>query len=150
MSSYIKAVLVYTVGKLLDGTEYQIHLDTEVSKSFMSNMHCWRYKSLHSLPKFASKTQTIEVGNEQCVSVLFIIPIIINVNGHWFEIFTLVSEIHENTNLVLGIKNIFELVGIINLRELCFSFVNGSIPFFPRTSHIETERTMFYKKKPLF
>ena len=29
----------------------------------------------------------------------------------------LVSEIHENIDLVLGIKNIFELEGIINSRE---------------------------------
>ena len=31
--------------------------------------------------------------------------------------FTLVSEIHENVDLVLGIKNIFKLEGIINSRE---------------------------------
>ena len=29
----------YMVGKLLDGTEYQIPLDTGVSKSFMSKSH---------------------------------------------------------------------------------------------------------------
>ena len=38
------------------------------------------------------------------VSVLFIIPVIIDVHGHRFEIYTLVSEIHENVDLVLGIK----------------------------------------------
>ena len=31
-----------------------------------------------------------------------------------FEILTLVSEIHENVDLVLGIKNIFGLEVIIN------------------------------------
>ena len=48
----------YAVGRLLDDTECQILLDTEASKLFMSksHMHC---KSLHSLPKFASKTQRI-------------------------------------------------------------------------------------------
>ena len=30
------------------------------------------------------------------------------------EIYTLVSEIHENVDLVLGIKNVFELEGVIN------------------------------------
>ena len=64
-------------------------------------MHC---KSLHSLPKFASKTQGIEVGNGQFVSVLFIIPVIIDVHRHKCEMYTLVSEIHENVDLVLGIK----------------------------------------------
>ena len=31
-------------------------------------------------------------------------PVIIDVHGHRFEIYTLVSEIHENVDLVLGIK----------------------------------------------
>ena len=69
-------------------------------------------KSLHSLPKFASKTQRIQVGNGQFVSVLFIIPVIIDVHRHRFEIYMLVSEIHENVDIVLGIKNIFELEGV--------------------------------------
>ena len=58
--------------------------------------------------------QRIQVGNGQFVSVLFIIPVIVDIHGHRFEIYTLVSEIHENIDLVLGIKNIFELEGVIN------------------------------------
>ena len=83
------------------------------------------------MPKFASKTQRIQVGNGQYVSVLFIIPIIIDVHGHRFEIYTLVSEIHENVDLVLGIKNVFELEGVINSRDCCFKFLNRSLPIFP-------------------
>ena len=63
-------------------------------------MHC---KSLHSSAKFASKTQRIQVVNGQYISVLFIIKVIIDVHGHRFEAYTLVSEIHENVDLVLGI-----------------------------------------------
>ena len=120
------------LGKLLDRTECQILLDTGASKSFMSksyHMHC---KSLHSLPKFASKTQIIQVGNGQFVSVLFIIPVIIDVHRHSFEIYTLVSEIHENVDLVLGIKNVFELEGVINSCDCCFNFLNRSLPIFPK------------------
>ena len=120
----------YTVGKLLDGTESQILLDREVSKSFMSKTHYLRCKSLHSLQKFASSNQRIQVGNGHNVSVLFIIPIVIDMHGHRFKRFPFVSEIPENIDLVLGIKNIFELEGIINLRELYFSFLNRSIPYF--------------------
>ena len=75
-------------------------------------------KSLHTLPKCASTTQRIQVGNGQCVSVLFIIPIIVDIHGHRFEIYTLVSEIHENVDLVLGTKNDFELEGVINSKRL--------------------------------
>ena len=34
---------------------------------------------------------------------------IIDTHRHRFEIFTLVSEIHDNVDLDMGMKNIFEL-----------------------------------------
>ena len=83
------------LGKLLDGTECQLLLDTGASKLFMSKSFYMHHKSLHSLPKFAFKTQRIQVGNGQFASVLFVIPVIIDVHGQRFEIYTLVSEIHE-------------------------------------------------------
>ena len=120
--------------KLLDGTECQILLDTGAMKCYMSKSYYLRCKTLHALPKFSSNTQRIQVGNGQYVSVLFVITVIIDIHGHRFEIFTLVSEIHDNVDLVLGMKNIFELEGIIDSRESCFSFLSRSITFFPATT----------------
>ena len=54
------------------------------------------------------------------------------IQKHRFEIFTLVSEIHENVDLVLGIKNLFELEGVIDSQDSSVSFLNRSIPFFPK------------------
>ena len=102
------------------------------SKSFMSKSHYLHCRSLHSLPKFASKMQRIQVGNGQFVSFLFINPVIVDIHGHRFEIYTLVSEIQENVDLVLGIKNVFELEGVINSRDCCFKFLNRSLPIFPK------------------
>ena len=121
-----------TLGKLMDGTECQILLDTGASKSFMSKSYYLHCKTLHYLPKFALKTQRIQVGNGQYVSVLFILPVIVEIAGHRFEIYTLVSEIHNNVDLVLGIKNVFELQGMFNLQECCFHFLNKSLPLFPK------------------
>ena len=59
----------YTLGKLLDGTECQILLDIGASKSFMTKSHYMHCKSLHSIPKFASRTQRIQVGSGQFVNV---------------------------------------------------------------------------------
>ena len=126
----------YTSGKLLDGTECQLLLDMGASKSFMSKSFYMQCRSLHSLPKFASKTQRIQVGNSQYVSVLFVIPVIIDIHGHIFEIYTLVSEIYENVDLVLGIKNVFELEGVINSRDCCFKYLNRSVPIFPEKNVI--------------
>ena len=85
--------------------------------------------SLHTLPKFAASTQRIQVGNRQCISVLFIIPVIIEVHGHRFEIYTLVSKIHENVDLVLGIKNVFELEGIKIQGNVGSSFLTDQYPY---------------------
>ena len=45
----------YMLGKLLDGTECQMLVDTGASKTFMLISYYIHCKSLHSLPKFASK-----------------------------------------------------------------------------------------------
>ena len=65
------------------------------------------------------------------------IPVIIHIHGHRFEIYTLVSEIHENVDLVLGIKNVFELEGVKDSCNSCSSFLNRSILFFHK-EEIET------------
>ena len=41
------------------------------------------------------------------------------------------SEIHENVDLVLGIKNVFKLEGVINSRDCRFQFLNRSVPIYP-------------------
>ena len=107
-------------------------------------------KSLHSLPKFASRTQRIQVGNGQCVSVLLIISVIIDVHGHRFKIYTLVSEIHENVDLVLGMKNVFELESVINSRDCCFEFLNRSIPIFSEKVILKPNEQKLIKVKAPF
>ena len=116
----------YTHGKLLDNTECSILINTVASKSYMSQSYYMQCKSLHALPKFASTTQRVQVGNGQCVVVLFVIPVIIDAHGHRFEVFTLVSEIHDNVDLILGMNNMFELEGVIDMQESSFEFLNRS------------------------
>ena len=53
----------FASGKLLDGTECQILLDTGAMKSYMSKSYYLRCKTLHALPKFSSNMQRIQVGN---------------------------------------------------------------------------------------
>ena len=120
----------FASGKLLDGTGCQILLDTGATKSYKSKSYYLQCKTLHVLPKLSSNTQTIQEGNGQYVSVLFVIPMIIDIHKHRFKNFTLVSKMYDNVDLVMGMKNIFEL-GVIDSRESCFSFLSRSIPFFP-------------------
>ena len=56
-------------------------------------------------PNLLPKTQSIQVGNGQYIGVLFVIPVIVEICSHRLEVFTLVSEIFDNVDMVLGIKN---------------------------------------------
>ena len=112
--------------------ECEILIDTGASKSHMSKSYYMQCRSLHAMPKFTSTTRRIQVGNGQYVGVLFVIPVVVTIQKHRFEVFMLVSETHENVDLVLGIKNLFELEGVIDSRDSCLSFLNRSIPFFTK------------------
>ena len=76
--------------------------------------------------------QRTQIGNDQFVSMLFIMPVIVAIHRHRLEIYKLPSEIHENVDLVLEIKNVFELEGVINSQDCCFNFLNRSPPIFAK------------------
>ena len=122
----------YMNGKLLDQTECSILIDMGASKSYMSKSYYMRCKSLHTLSEFASTMQRVQVGNGQYVAVLFVILVIVDIHGHRFEACPLVSEIHDSVDLVLGMKNVFELEGVIDMWDSLFKFLNRSLPFFSK------------------
>ena len=49
----------FASGKLLNGTECQILLDTGVTKSYTSKSYYLQCKTLHALPKFSSNTKNL-------------------------------------------------------------------------------------------
>ena len=50
--------------------------------------------------------------------------------------FTLVSEIHGNVDLVLGMKNVFELEGVIDMWDSSFKSLNRSILLFSKEQEV--------------
>ena len=58
----------YILDRLLDGTQCQLLLDTGTSKSFMSKSFYMPCKSLHTLPKFVTTTQKIQLGINSAVA----------------------------------------------------------------------------------
>ena len=90
-------------------------------------------KSLHALAKFASTIQRIQVGNGQYVAVLFVIPVIVDICGHRFECLSVDISIRDTWHdLVLGMKNVFELEGFIDMKDSSFKFLNRSLPFYSK------------------
>ena len=60
------------------------------------------------------------------------IPIQFMTNGHIFEIYTIVAEIDDGTDLVFGFKNMNETEGRLNTRTGEYDFIGRSIPVYPQ------------------
>ena len=118
----------YIHGKPLDGTDCKILLNMEANKSLKSKPFYLNYWLLLWLLKLVSKN--ILVGSVQYVGG--IIPVVIILYRHRFEAYTLVSESHDNMNMVMGVKNMYYIEGVLSTRELYLHFLNRSIPFFPK------------------
>ena len=41
----------------------------------------------------------------------------------------MVSEVLDNVDIVMGIKNMYEVEGVISTVDSCLHFLNRSIPF---------------------
>ena len=136
----------HTNGELLGGGKLDILLDTGASKSYMSKVYYMSHPHLHHFPKFQSAIRHLQVGNGALVPALFVIPLVFKIQGHKFEVYTLVSEIQDKMDLILGVKNIFELEGIIISRTCSVNFLNRSLPIFPVAHHKIKPGKMAYVK----
>ena len=101
----------------------------------MSKGFYMRHPHLHKYPKFNSTIRNLQVGNGELVAALFVIPFVFKIGKHLFEIYTLVSEIQQSMDLILGVKNMFELEGEVSCRTSQFRFLNRSLPMFPLSTH---------------
>ena len=125
----------HTWGQFAGGGMIDILLGTGASKSYMSKGFYMRHPHLHKYPKFNSTIRNLQVGNGELVAALFFIPFVFKIGKHLFEIYTLVSEIQQSMDLILGVINMFELEGEVSCRASQFKFLNRSLPLFPLSTH---------------
>ena len=125
----------HTWEQFIRGSMLDILLDTGASKSYMSKGFYMRHTYLHKYPKFNSTIRNLQVRNGELVATLFVIPFIFKVGNHLFKVYTLVSEIQQNMDIILGVKNMFEIEGEISCCTSQFKFLNRSLPIFPLSTH---------------
>ena len=125
----------HTWGQFIGGGMLDILLDTGASKSYMSKGFYMRHPHLHKYPKFNSTVRNLQVGNGELVATLFDIPFVFKIGKHLFEVYTLVSEIQQDMDIILGIKNMFEIEGEISCYTSQFKFLNRSLPIFTLSTH---------------
>ena len=120
-----------TKGTLRDGTNMKVLFDTGATKSLMPKAFYDKHPRLHTLPKYRSSSTGVVVGNGQTVEVLFTIPIVLYIGDHLFEVYTTVTPIHDQLDLVIGLKNMVEIEGKYDITEGKFTFLGRSVPLFP-------------------
>lgn len=119
-------------GALFCGTTMKVLFDTGATRSYMSKSFYMATQSLQTLPKLACLSKGIQVGSGQFIPVLFAIPIIVMIEGHLFEIFTTVCDIHDGIDLVFGLQNMIETEGEMSAKDGCYRFISRSIPIYPQ------------------
>ena len=87
----------------------------------MSKEPYFKNKSLHDLLMFSFKILNIQVANGQYCRMYYIAPVVEETHGHRFGIFTLLSEMHEDVHLVIGLKNMYKLEGHLITSVACFT-----------------------------
>ena len=111
---------------LSNGTPMKLFFDSGASRSYLSK------KFYDSMPIFLTTCTGIRIGNGSIVQALFVIPLLFMSCGHTFEIFTIVAEIDDDMDLVLGFKNMTETEGMLYTRTGEYDFIGRSIPIFPQ------------------
>ena len=114
------------------GTPMKMFFDSGASRSYLSKRFYDTNPMLHDMPKYVTTCTGIRIGNGSIVPALFVIPILFMACGHTFEIFTIVAEIDDDMDLVVGFKNMVETEGLLNTRTGEFDFIGRSIPIFPQ------------------
>ena len=141
----------HTWGQFIGGGMLDILLDAGASKSYMFKGFYMRHPHLHKYPKFNSMVKNLQVGNGELVATLFVIPFVFKIGKHLFEVYTLVLEIQQNMDIILGIKNMFEIEGEISCRTSQFKFLNRSLPIFTLfTRRIKVGAKAYVKAKVPF
>ena len=90
--------------------------------------------------------KNLQVGNGELVATLFIIPFVFKIGKYMFDVYTLVSEIQQNMDIILGIKNMFEIEGEISCHASQFRFLSRSLPIFTLSTHRIKVGTKAYVK----
>ena len=118
-----------------EGFQTEIHLLSHfdecsaVSTTHSSKVKMSREDALKAQGRFYLQIsrQLFVMDNGARIKILLTIPITITLPGYMFEIYAMVSEIHDNVYLVSGFKNFVELEAEISRKELVFKLLNRSV-----------------------
>ena len=142
-------------GKLLDGSPMDILVDTGATSCLMSKSFFDKHKILTEMPRLKTNIKNIQVGNGAFIKVLYAIPVQMVLPSpegkqHMFEFYTLVIDAPDQSDMIIGIKELFEIEGMIDTSTCSIIFKNRAVPLVPMKNEIippgETRRVPLQAK----
>ncbi len=121
-------------GQLMNGAPLDILLDTGCTSSLMPKSFYDKNTCLHSLPKSKTTIKRIIVGSGQGLPVFFSIPVPFRIGDTLYECHTLVAEVTNQNDFVIGLKEMFELEMHLDAQNQKVEHLNRSAPIVPRTT----------------
>ncbi len=106
----------HTTGHLLDGSQVDILIDTGCTSALMPKAFYDKHTVLHTLPKYDTLVKNIVVGSGQLLPVYFALPIPLKMGEHVFECFTLIADVSNQCDFVIGLKEMFELEVLLDTQ----------------------------------
>ena len=129
-------------GRIGTGATIDILLDTGATKSYFSRKYYEEHPYLHDLPKYVPNLGPIRLGDGTLCTVDFIIPLIVTIENHVFEVFALITKM-GNSELILGMKELMELEATIDTPTFTCNFLNRSPLIRPmKTCEIPVGKTL--------
>ena len=123
----------HCTGQLLTGEPIQVLIDTGASKCFLSKRFYDAHPAMHGGHKIPIPGASVKVGDGRAIPILFAAPIVLQIDGHVFEVFCLVTDIGTN-ELVIGMKALVELEASVNISEFRVDFQSRSLALYPSQS----------------
>ena len=119
-----------TEGVIGDGLKAKILIDSGASRCFL-NKKCYdKSTMLQAIPKLKC-SGSIEVANGADVPPQFVIPLVVNIHGHRFEIYAIVADLAPTYDIMFGMKGLTEIEGKICAVTSRVKFRNRSLPVYP-------------------
>ncbi len=115
----------------MDGSQVDILIDIDCTSALMPKAYYDKHTILHSLPKYDTLVKNIVVGSGQLLPVYFAIPVPLRMGEHTFQCFTLVADVSNQCDFVIGLKEMFELEVLLDTQEQVLKYINRSALVLP-------------------
>ena len=101
--------ICYATGVFMDNKVVQVIIDTGAVRSLMTRKLFNSCPSLHTLVRYKPHIPYVVVGNGAKIYSEFIVPVPIRFENHWFEVYTVVTDVIGSDLFLIGVKSLKEI-----------------------------------------